>query len=593
MAYLWLLKLILTSTINSMSMKNTLTTILLIFSNWIILLAGSAFSNKSNTVEENINLPSLGCAPSPSDIKSDDNGKFITVLPGWGKYNYTISTKSDSTQFYFNQGLNFYYSYHFREALASFKEASRFDPSSAMCYWGQALSMGPNYNDYYYKMRIGVLAVIDKMTGSMESSSNKEQALIRAMQKRYSSDTTNTDRKQLDSNYANALLSLTTEYKNDVDIKALYIDAVMLSHKWDFWYNNGMPKPWTNQVKNFCEDILTRSPLHPAALHYYIHITEASKDPSVALANADKLKTSLPGIGHMVHMATHMYQRNGLFAKGATVNDDAITANNIIDSLAPHLGIGRNSNTHFFAVQSYCALTAGIFKKATPLYFRLRNKIMESRLPVEKDAYTQFLYMVPVIAWTRLGKWDTILQSPAVNPNWKYAAILDDFARGLANIRKNNLSEARVCLDRLEKNLSDSLLAIRLMPFNRPVQCGRIAAGILKGEILGSEGKSAEAIAAFNLAVKEEDLLIYREPQDWMIPARQFLGVELLKMKRPKEAEIVYNEDLIANPGNGWSLFGMYQSLKAQNKKSSAATYKIKYIKAFKDADIVPRSSVF
>ena len=39
-----------------------------------------------------------------------------------------------------------YYSYHWEEANASFQEAARFDPGSAMAYWGEALALGPGYN---------------------------------------------------------------------------------------------------------------------------------------------------------------------------------------------------------------------------------------------------------------------------------------------------------------------------------------------------------------------------------------------------------------------------------------------------------------
>src|SRR5882672_9419442 len=87
---------------------------------------------------------SYSCSPYPDgNTAAADDGKFITVLPGWGDYSYSISTKNDSAQFYFNQGLNMYYSYHWSEANASFREAARFDPGCAIAYWGQALAMGP------------------------------------------------------------------------------------------------------------------------------------------------------------------------------------------------------------------------------------------------------------------------------------------------------------------------------------------------------------------------------------------------------------------------------------------------------------------
>src|SRR5262249_39398293 len=75
--------------------------------------------------------PVIGCAPPPAlrEIPRDVDGRYAPVFPGWGHYSYKIGTGNDSAQFFFDQGLNLYYSYHLTEALASFKEAARFDPS--------------------------------------------------------------------------------------------------------------------------------------------------------------------------------------------------------------------------------------------------------------------------------------------------------------------------------------------------------------------------------------------------------------------------------------------------------------------------------
>ena len=535
----------------------------------------------------------ISCGFTATDITADDKGKFIPLLPGWGHYSYTITTVNDSTQIYFNQGLNFYYGYHFREALASFKEAARFDKNCAMAYWGQALAMGPYYNNYYYKMGKGVKAALQSMNNYTQAATEKEQALIKAMQQRYSADTSNTDRPQLDSNYAAAMRLLTKQFTGDDDVKALYIDAVMLQHKWDFWNNDGTPKTWTPELVKLCGTILQRQRLHPAALHYYIHLTEASREPQLALRNAEILKDAMPGVSHMVHMATHTYQRNGLFAKGVAVNEDANTVNNKVDDLAPNLGIGKNNIVHVYAVQSYCALNAGMYSKGMPLYLRAKNRMLALTAGIEKDPHSQDVFMLPVIALVRLGKWQEIIHSPVPDSSWKYAVILDDFAKGLALVHAKNEAAASQLLEQLEANLLDSSLALRSMPFNAPIQLARIAAGILKGELYSAAAKNNEALTAFKSAVEEEDKLIYREPQEWLLPARQYLGAYLLKMKQPNAAEKVYREDLMANPGNGWSLLGLYQSLLVQGKKGEALLYKESYITAFKDADVMPVASVY
>jgi len=533
------------------------------------------------------------CGVYTFESTADKNGKFIPVLSGLGHHHYGVFTKSDSTQIYFDQGLAFYYCYHLTEALASFKEAARFDENCTMAYWGQALSLGPYYNNYNYKMSPQVPAVLMSLQRTNTGAVTKENDLINAMMQRYSSDATNADRKQLDERYADAMHKLTVKYPTDNDIKALYIDAVMLCHKWDFWSPEGTPRPWTPEVVALCEEILKTDSLHPAGLHYYIHLTEASRHPEKALPYADILKDQMPGVGHMVHMATHSYQRNGLFVKSVVVNEDANTVYNNVDSIVPSLHLGRNNLVHVYTVQAYCAMNAGIFAKGMPVYLRARERLIAQAPVFKNSAYAQFVYMIPQIAYARLGKWPEILKGSRPDTQWKFAVILDDFAKGLAYVHNKNINSARQCLNDLRNNLSDSLLAVRVMPFNKPQQAGQIAADILSGEILYAEGKTDEAINTLKEAVNEEEKLVYREPQEWFIPARQYLGHYLLKSNKAAEAAQVYKDDLVANPENGWSLVGMYNCMKAQNKLTEATSYKLRYEKAFADADTKPVNSVY
>jgi tetratricopeptide (TPR) repeat protein len=545
------------------------------------------FFKEPLTKEESITV----CGSPSGIVAADGTGKFMTALTGWGDLNYPISTKSDSAQFYFNQGLSLYFSYHFTEAVASFKESGRFDPDCAMAYWGQALAMGPFYNTYVYKMPKDVPSIVSTMAGLSSNASEKEKGLIAALQKRYSDDLTNADRKQLDRSYATALVTLGKKYSDDNNIKALYVDAIMLEHKWDFWNRDGSAKPWTQELVTTCETVLNKE-WHPAIAHYYIHVTEASRQPGRALNAADKLKDMVPSVGHMVHMSSHMYQRNGLYAKGVKVNEDAHNANNKLDTKAPSLKLGKDKSVHYYAVQSYCAMNAGMFKEAVSIYDRARNRQVATGVNFEKETYPQFIYMIPSIARVRLGKWDEILNMEGPNANWKYAVALDNFAKGLAHVRNNNLKAARDCQVKLSAAMEDPIMKDRYFPFNSPLHSCLIAVDLLNAEIASAEGKHELAMKNYQHAVTSEDGLVYREPADWMTPARQYFGAYLLKTKQAKKAEEVYREDLVLNPDNGWSLLGLYQSLKAQGKKD-AAEYEGKYKKAFADADAIPASSVF
>jgi hypothetical protein len=90
-----------------------------------------------------------------------------------------------------------------------------------------------------------------------------------------------------------------------------------------------------------------------------------------------------------------------------------------------------------------------------------------------------------------------------------------------------------------------------------------------------------------------EDNLIYNEPPDWHVPVRQSLGAVLLNAGRAAEAESVYWQDLEQNRENGWSLFGLMQSLRAQGKDAQADVIEKRFNKAWQGADVTLTASRF
>ena len=104
----------------------------------------------------------IRCGPDWDKLKDWLKEADIPPVPGAGTYKWKISTRNDSAQFYFNQGINMYYSFHIIEAMASFKKASKFDSGCAMLYWAQALAYGPNINDLGYAASPDALAATAK-----------------------------------------------------------------------------------------------------------------------------------------------------------------------------------------------------------------------------------------------------------------------------------------------------------------------------------------------------------------------------------------------------------------------------------------------
>jgi tetratricopeptide (TPR) repeat protein len=561
-------------------------TLLSTFIGWIMYKAGT---KKVYSVESAVDMTMCGVV-SPGEVLAGSDGKYVVALPGWGNYHYAITTGNDSAQFYFNQGLSMYYSYHMKEATASFREAARFDPGCAMAYWGEALTLGPYYNAAHtYEKPERLPELLALMNQHAHNTDSKEKRLIKAMNVRYDPEKGGSAIKASDAAYADELKLLIDAFPEDQDIKVLYVDAVMLMHAWDFWDQKGNPKSWTQEVVALCENVLKVNPEHPAALHYHIHLTEASHHPEVALANADALKKLLPGVAHMVHMASHEYQRNGLYGSGVEVNDLADSNLLKYDSLAKNLSLNTFS-PHYYAVQTYCALSGGMYKIGMKSAERCRKSVA----PTAGTTYDQYLYMMPTLTLVRIGKWNEILgQTELPNRDWSYATLLHHFAMGMAHINTGKPDSAVWHLSQLRNKMKDPVLLKRRVPFNSPAQIAPVAEKILQAAISFEAKKYDQTISVLNDAIVAEDQLIYTEPNDWPVPARQYLGAYLIKMKRFSEAESVYRQDLVLNPGNGWSNLGLYQSLLAQKKREDLESLKKAYTKAFSDADEIPKASVY
>lgn len=534
----------------------------------------------------------IACAPSSEeDFYPGEDGKFIPAMPGRGNHFYKVNTADDSAQFYFNQGLTMYYSYHAREAIASFKEAARFDNNCAMAYWGQALAMGPGYNSSYgYHMGKNVPGVVTQMDDAIANASPKEKELIAVMQTRYNtSDTSDAQRAQLNETYAEGMKQLMLQYPDDNDIKALYVDAIMLIHAWNFWNPDGSAQPWTVELVTLCESILKKDPRHPGALHYHVHVTEASRNPQVALSSADSLKNLFPGVAHMIHMSSHEYERSGLYATGVDVNEKADADLINYKSLASNVKLSEHA-AHYFAVGAYCALSGAMYKEAMSFAERCRTVLK----PDYENTGDQYLYMFPQLTQVRLGKWQEIVASTdKPNDQWTYAVILYHFAKGMAYAHTGNIDMAQQQLAALRAKETDTILKVRDYPFNTPYEAVVIAENILSANILFADKKYEAAINEIQKAVSVESKMIYDEPRGWMLPARQYLGAFLLQMNQPKQAEKVYREDLKYNPGTGWSLLGLYQSLVAQHKESKAGIYKQQYLVSFSRAEEIPPASAY
>jgi tetratricopeptide (TPR) repeat protein len=295
-------------------------------------------------------------------------------------------------------------------------------------------------------------------------------------------------------------------------------------------------------------------------------------------------------VAHMVHMSSHEYERIGYYAKGVSANEHADRSLATYDSLAKGL-LPQVHVPHYFAVDAYCALSGAMYKKAIHKSMVLRHSVK----PTSEQIYMQYQYMFPQLTMVRMGKWmDLLNDTTTIDPEWTYAGLLNDFAKGIACSKTGKPELAEKYLLQLKEKKEDKKLKEKFVPYaSSPYEVAEVAENILQATILAAQKNPADAIAAFRKAILAEDSLIYSEPKVWMIPARQYLGAYYLQIKKPVEAEKIYREDLSWNPGNGWSLLGLYQALNTQGKTTELSGLRQRYTYSFSGADILPVSSAY
>ena len=509
-----------------------------------------------------------------------------------GSYSYRITTNSAETQRWFDQGLRLVYAFNHLEGQRAFKEAARLDPACAMCYWGIAITEGSNYNDPTNgdREKKAASAVQEAMRRSA-GARPAERAMIQALAKRHSSDPA-AKRETLDRAYADAMREVARQFPDDLEAGTFFADSMMNLRPWNLWTADGAPQPGTEELVATLERVIAKNPNHPGALHLYIHAVEASREPGRAEAAADRLRPLMPGAGHLVHMPSHIYWRIGRYADAVNVNVVAADADRAYFKTATpspiYRGLYYPHNIDFIWQSASMQGRSAETIRAAREFASNAPPEMIKQMPDMETAP-----VAPIVALVRFGQWDEVLAEKAPPREWLYTTGVWHYARGVAFNAKGQAADAAGELRALEAILASVPPERTTAFFFRTKNVLQLAANLLAGEIAAKAGDFTSAERLLRAAVAEQDSHWFTEPPPWYFPVRQALGAVLLQAGRPGDAEQVYREDLRRNPGNGWSLFGLAESLRAQGKTAEAAQADESFRKAWAQADVKLTASRF
>jgi tetratricopeptide (TPR) repeat protein len=516
------------------------------------------------------------------------------LYDGLGTYSRKITTRNAKAQRYFDQGLALLHGFNHRGAIRSFQEAARLDPRCAMAHWGTAIAAGPHINYPLVPQPMAELAW-KELTLAKQNASNAsevERALIDALSKRYAYPQPE-DRAPLDQAYANAMREVWKRFPNDVDVGALFAEAMMDLRPWNQWTLEGQPNPGTEEIIATLDAALKLNPRHPFANHLYIHAVEASPHPERADAAADRLRKLQPGLAHNVHMPSHIDIRRGRWHEAIATNAKAVQADKRFRKATGNrpLGLFPMYAAHNQHMLAYAALMTGQSKLAMR-YVREMMKDLPAEFVKENAALVESFGAVPMEVMVRFGRWDDILAEPENYPDYMpFARAFHHGARAIALAAKSNTENARK-EQAIFRELVQRVPKETAVSNNTAESIVAVANHMIEGEILIAERKLDPGLEVLRAALTLEDVLKYDEPPSWMIPLRHTIGANLMAAGRFAEAEQIYRDDLKRLPENGWSLFGLSEALAAQQKDGAELeATRARFNKVWAKADVKITSS--
>lgn len=494
----------------------------------------------------------------------------IALYPDLSEPRFAVSAADDQVRRYFNQGLMLGYGFNHAGAVRSFREAQRRDPDCAMCWWGEAVALGPNINaPMDERDRDAALAALDRAMALRDGATPVERALIEAAAKRYSADPA-ADRAGLDAAYADAMLAVAARFPEHDEVAVLTAEAVMDTSPWNYWQaDKRTPIGRIGEAVRLIEGVVARTPGHPQAAHLYIHLLEAS-DPARAEAAADRLATLPSSAGHLVHMPAHIYMVRGRYADSIRANVAAVRANEDWIRASNDQGLVRYGyyphNVHFIVAS---AQMAGDMSTAIEEATRL-----QSLLDVEttsRIAWIQAIYAAPYMTMAQFASPEAILAMPEPDPRLDYAGAMRLYARAVAQAQLGDRAAFDATLAQMAALRGSDRFAGMVAQGVPAPELIALAEQVARGRLAFHERRYDDAVRHYQDAAAIEARIPYMEPSFWYYPVSQSLGAALLRAGRGDEASQAFRAALVKTPNSGWALYGLAESEAAQGHELEAA----------------------
>ncbi|KAI0598441.1 TPR domain protein [Biscogniauxia sp. FL1348] len=536
-----------------------------------------------------------------------------------GSYRRSISAANDEAREWFNRGLIWSYGFNHEESAKCFERAIEADGKCGMAYWGLAYALGPNYNKPWEFFDASELeATVQRTHRAVEQAKlcvvdalPVEKALVEALEYRYPHEHASKDLSIWNRDYAEAMGRAYKAFPDDLDVAALYVDALMNLTPWKLWdLDTGEPAAGAHTLE--AKAILDLSMAqkggfqHAGLLHLYIHLMEMSPAPEAAIWAADALRDLVPDAGHLNHMPSHIDVLVGDYQKAVEANQKAILADEVFFGREDPLMFYTLYRAHDFHFRIYAAMFAAQSQATLDTVTRLEKALPEQLLRVQSPPMADWLegfLAMRVHALVRFGRWQDIVDLPLPDDRQLYCVTtaMTYYAKGVAFAATGKVDEAAEQRERFTEAVK-AVAPSRMLFNNKCLDILQVAEAMLDGELEYRRGNHESAFSHLKTAIERSAALPYDEPWGWMQPPSHAYGALLVEQGHYEQAAEVYAEDLgisgklaraLQHRNNVWALHGYHECLVKLGHLDAAQAIKPQLDKAIAAADIPIKSSCF
>lgn len=508
------------------------------------------------------------------------------LMKNIGTSEIKITTRSETAQKYFNQGLNLMHAFWDLEAYRAFREAAKSDENCAMCHWGIYNALGQNSQEMAEERNAALKKAIELAKGA----SDHEQFYIRAI-------SLLAEPGKGRAAWISEMEALIDKYPADVEAKLLLANS--LSTPTGSYLPDGRPREGKIYGQTILRNLLVTHPNHIAVHHYWIHAVENGSRPEDALPSCEKIEKLAPNSGHLLHMPGHIYYRLGMYEKAQ---------NAFLKSLEFDFEYMREQKIHPINNWNY----------THNLDYLVANSAEEGRY-AEAVKYAKMLAEVPsdnerlkatglgyllyggYTALTRLqmryGFWEEAIReaksnlrnNPPISLSEKYQTGILSYLKGMSAVEKGNATEAEQNALELEKIIQElSTQKIQQSSdwyFNYANRILPVHLLDLRGSILSIEGKHDEAFRLLNEAIEKEKNLGYWEPPHYTRPVLESLGAAYIRAEKFGEARAAFEKVLQVRPNSGFAFLAIARTFAKAGDKTTATRFYKEFLKFWQNAD--------